>query len=191
MTQAGVMGKVLPLSLIKTHCRIEAEQVTQDTLLLQLEAAAVRAAEGIIHGPLLERECITVLSAWPVSPCLLLPVAHPKRVNEIRVMRNGRQQNWADYRLLRDDCMPAGRVKPIGAWPLADNVPDAITLRYSAGISATPEDMPEDIRQWLLFRIATFLEFSEQFVQGAGLDVLPGNIVDSLLDPYRLDEVVL
>jgi hypothetical protein len=70
-------------------------------------------------------------------------------------------------------------------WPMVDDDSDAIRIRYQAGLAATGEDVPEAVRQWLRFRVASCYQFREQFVSGQVAN-LGSVLVDSLLHAYQV-----
>ena len=178
---------VLTLEQIKRQCNIDPDLTEDDELLKQLERAAVRACEGRLHGPLLKEIWRDTRGQWPPIPSLLLPTANASAVQSIMIRQKGQQVAWADFVALADG--PVMVIKPRASWPVIDNIPDAIQVTYSAGFGEDSDRVPEDIRQWLLYRVSTFYEYREQFIAGTIVTDLPKSFVDELLTPYSLWEI--
>lgn len=180
---------VLTLDEIKAQCRLESDFADEDALLQTMERAAVRACEGMIGGPLLTAVWREVLARWPAVRQLPLEASGATSVDKIELVRGGEVTVWAEWRGIADHRQLC--VSPQGNWPQVDPVPDAITITYRAGFGTEGSTVPEDIRQWLLFRVATLYEYRQQFVVDGSVSELPSNYVDCLLDPYRINRVVI
>ncbi|MDE1714934.1 hypothetical protein PWG14_20815 (plasmid) [Chromobacterium amazonense] len=188
-------GPVLTVEEMRQQCRIDAgwspeETAAEDKLLQRLERAAVRACEGKLGGPLLMADYRLTLDGWPALPWLALPTANAKTVSTIQLLQGGQRQPWADCLALSDG--PRLQLQPrASAWPVVDAAPDAIQIDYRAGLADSCDAVPEDVRQWLLFRVGTYYEHREALIAGATLAELPNSFVDGLLAPYQLREVAL
>lgn len=179
---------VLTLDEMKAQCRIELDFTDDDMLLHQMEKSAVRACEGMIGGPLLTAVWREVLPRWPLVPWLHLEASGAQAVDSVELVQGGQVVLWDGFRAIPDGRQL--RLAAVGAWPQVDSVPDAITVTYRAGFGDDAAAVPEDIRQWLLFRVATLYEYRTQFVNGT-LEQLVRGFVDSLLDPYILNQAVI
>ncbi|NDV11668.1 head-tail connector protein [Crenobacter caeni] len=181
---------VLTLGEIKQQCRIDPDITDEDVLLAQIERAAVKSAEARIGGPVLDAVCTDTLDAWPSLPWLHLGIAGAREVTGVTVRQAGQRQPVAlsafhvaaDGRLL---CL-----KPRNGWPPVDREPGAIEISYLAGFGASPDAVPDDLRQWLRFRVATLYAYREEISSGNAVE-LPGCVVDSLISHYRPDGVAL
>ncbi|MTD32623.1 head-tail connector protein [Paludibacterium denitrificans] len=201
-------ASVLELADIKRQCRIDDDLTEDDSLLVMLEKAAVRACEKRIRGPVLTATYMETLAEWPAVPRLTLQTAGAFEVTDIALSIGGNPFPRHDFHALPSP--PALQIKPhhlapaCGAirhdghlhrssrlWPHVDAVANAIQIRYKAGLAETGDNVPEDVRQWLLFTIGTLYEYRERFVVGQTVTEVPGGFVDSLLDPYTLREVTL
>lgn len=201
-------ASVLELADIKRQCRIDDDLTEDDSLLVMLEKTAVRACEKRIRGPVLTATYQETLAEWPAVPWLTLQTAGAFEVTDITLSIGGNPFPWHDFHALPSP--PALQIKPhhlapaCGAirhdghlhrsshlWPHVDAVANAIQIRYKAGLAETGDNVPEDVRQWLLFTIGTLYEYRERFIVGNLVTEIPGGFVDSLLDPYVLHEVML
>lgn len=178
---------VLTLEQIKRQCNIDPDLTEDDELLKQMGRAAVRACEGKLHGPLLKEVWKETRGQWPPIPSLLLPTANASSVQSIMIRQSGQLVPWTDYVAVADGSVMI--IKPRTIWPVIDNTPDAIQITYAAGFGEVGERIPEDIQQWLLYRVSTFYEYREQFVTGTIVTDLPKSFVDELLTPYILWEI--
>ncbi|RQO68224.1 hypothetical protein DBR44_16250 [Aquitalea sp. FJL05] len=184
------MAAILMLDEIKQQCRIEPDQTEEDDLLQQMEAAAVRACEDKIGGPLLHTPRQLVLSRWPLQGFLLLPTPNAFQVDRVEILQQGVMQEWTSWSARAEPESNALYLYCRQAWPLVDQDSDAIRIRYQAGLAASGEGVPEAVRQWLRFRVATYYQYREQFVSG-NVANLGTALVDSLLHAYQFQEVVL
>lgn len=181
---------VLQLDEIKQHCRIDADLTDDDQLLALFERAAVASAEAKVGGPLLTAECRDTFDAWPKLPWLHLGIAGGREVTEVRVIRDGAE---VIVPLADLHTEPDGRllcIKPRQAWPACDTTPGAVRITYRAGFGDDADGLPDDLLQWLRFRVATLYTYREEMTDGNVVE-LPDSIVDSLITHYRPDGVVL
>lgn len=181
---------VLALDDMRQQCRIDDDDVASAQQLVVIERAAVASAEAKIGGPILMADCRDTLDAWPSLPWFHLGIAGGREVAAIVVMRDGVAVplSLADFYI-----EPDGRllcIKPLRGWPLADCRPGAIRIDYKAGFGETAAAVPEDIRQWLRFRVATLFAFREELTE-SDMVALPGGVVDSLITHYKPDGVYL
>ncbi|MEN3813325.1 phage head-tail connector protein [Chromobacterium piscinae] len=178
---------VLTLDEVREQCRIDADLTDDDTLLQMIERAAVASAEARIGGPLLLAECCETLDAWPGLPWLYLDIAGGREVVAIEALQHGQRQPLPldAFHIERGERRLC--IKPLKGWPVVDPVPGAIAIVYRAGFAEAGPDVPEDVRQWLRFRVATLYAFREE-VSAGSVVALPDSLVDSLIAHYRPTE---
>lgn len=181
---------VLTLGEIRLQCRIDADITDEDVLLTLIERAAVKGAEAKIGGPVLDASCLDTLDAWPRLPWLHLGIAGAREVTAITALQQGERVPLAlaDFHIEVDGRLLC--IKPRKSWPQVDCEPGAIEVSYTAGFGAEADAVPDDLRQWLRFRVATLYAYREE-VAGGGEVALPGGILDSLITHYRPDGVPL
>lgn len=182
---------VLTLDDIKTQCRIDADLTDEDALLVQMERAAVRACEGKLGGPLLNAVYRETLSGFPAVDWLHLPITRASTISAVTLKQDGQAVPWTEYQTAIEDNGNRLKLAPRDRWPTVDRTLDAVVIDFTAGFGAAGADVPEDIRQWLLYRVGTLYGFREQFMAGVSVADLPGNFVDGLLTPYIPDGVVI
>lgn len=71
------------------------------------------------------------------------------------------------------------------SWPANRDVPDAVRVRFVAGLAADEATVPADLRAWLLMTVSTLYMQRESIATGAAVAELPGRFVGALLDKYR------
>ncbi|OHX20504.1 head-tail connector protein [Chromobacterium sphagni] len=174
---------VLTLEEVRQQCRIDADLTDDDSLLQMIERAAVASAEARAGGPLLMADCRETLDTWPGLPWLYLEIAGGREVVAIEAMQQGQRQPLPlnAFHIEQD-----GRrlcLKPLRSWPEVDPVPGAISIAYRAGFAEDGQDVPEDMRQWLRFRVATLYAYREEISAGSVV-ALPDGLVDSLIAHY-------
>ena len=83
-----------------------------------------------------------------------------------------------------------GYLSPVTAWPSDGNSPADIMIKFKAGwqvVEGLPTT-PEDIRIWIMVRVAGLYEQRENFVLGKsgrfGVSNMPRDFIDSVLDSY-------
>jgi uncharacterized phiE125 gp8 family phage protein len=71
-------------------------------------------------------------------------------------------------------------------WPYAQQVPNAVAIRYVAGYGAASA-VPQCVKNWMLMKIAVAWEYRGALVAGErGFSELPSEFFDGLLDPERI-----
>lgn len=182
---------VLTLADIKEQCRIELDNTVEDALLERMERAAVRACEGKLGGPLLNATYRETLGGFPVVDWLHLSITRARAIDAITLKQGGQAVPWTDFQAVLEDNENRLKLAPCDRWPAVDRALDAVVIDFTAGFGAAGESVPEDIRQWLLYRVGTYYEYRDQFVTGVNVADLPGHFVDALLEPYTPDQVVI
>lgn len=174
---------VIDLPAIKAQCRVDIDD--DDQLLTDMALAAQRMCEGRIGGPLLTADCVETLSAWPVTGYIVLEVARAQEVTKFYVRTRGERVEFADFHAVLQDRGTLLVLAPNGQWPLIDERLDAIEIEYTAGFGDTPDAVPEDVKQWLLYTVSTMYSYREEFVTGASVQELPSNFVDRQINRYK------
>ncbi|RXZ42706.1 head-tail connector protein [Crenobacter cavernae] len=182
---------VLSLDDIKQQCRIEPDDTFEDALLQQMERAAVRACEGKLGGPLLNATYREALSGFPAVDWLHPAITRPHTISAITLKQDGQTVPWTDYQTVLEDNESRLKIAPRERWPKVDRALDAVVIDFTAGFGDSATAVPEDIKQWLLYRVGTLYGFREAFIAGAAVNDLPGHFVDGLLTPYLPDGVVI
>ncbi|WP_415257660.1 head-tail connector protein [Thauera phenylacetica] len=173
--------EAVDLAAAKLHLRVD--HADEDALITQLIAAAVDMASQHTGRSIAKCTWDLVLDAFPIAGLRLLwpPVLAVAEVKYVDVA--GADQVLAPAKYVVDPHSEPGRlVVAVGeTWPATAAVPNAVTVRYTAGYGA---DCPEPIRQWILLQVGHWYRNRESINVGNIVNAMP--YVDGLLDRYRV-----
>lgn len=187
----GPAAEPITLAQAKAQLRVE---VTDDDVLIEGLIAAVR--QGVE-----ERGYALITQTWDLHldrfPSIIrIPRAPVQSISSITyVDTDGETQELAAALYTADlTCTPARIVPAYGeSWPSTRRVPQAVTVRFVAGYGdggatpdgagATPDPVPERIRQAMKVDLAGLYYVRSPLVAGA---VTPLPTVDRLLTNYTL-----
>lgn len=162
---------------------------TDDALLTRLIKVARQEAENLTHRTLIASGWLRTLDAFPAAVHLIRgPVISVDSI--LYDDEDGIEQtlNPADFVLDKSDGMRCYVVPAYGkAWPSTRAHINAVRVAYTAGFGAAAADVPEDLRHWIMVRVATLYEHREQFVTGT--IVSPAPYMQTLLEPYVMPVV--
>lgn len=180
----------LTLQQVKAHLRVE--HADDDSVIEPLIAAArqhVDGRAGILGRALLTQQWDWTLDRFPLSRdmALLLPLPPLQSVDQVSYIDTaGVLQVWdpAEYRV--DTAHQSGRLAPAFGfdWPQTQGVLAAVTIRFTAGYGANPDDVPEPIRWALLLMIGHWYTRREAVAE-RDLAELPIG-AEALLATYRI-----
>lgn len=174
---------VEPISLDEAKAHLRVDVPDEDALIASIIKAVRLACEAQTQRTLIETTWEQVHDAFPEAVCLRMPrvlqVLSVKYLDESGVEQTLAQ---ADYIVDRDS--EPGHIVPAPgkAWPATAQVPNAVRVRYTAGFGATAQDVPQDIKLWMLLHIGHY--FHNREASAKGIDPLP--FAEGLLDPYRV-----
>ena len=166
---------VEPVSLdeLKAHLRINADQNDEDALLQHYLTTARKYAENYTW-----RAFIT--QTWRVSfdcfPCKIEAPRPPlQEVTSLQYVDTAGDTQTLDEDLYQVDAdSQPGRIIPAygQSWPsIRSGTLNAATVTFEAGYGDSPDDVPEEIRQSILFLAAHLYEQREAVVIGAGISI--------------------
>lgn len=164
---------------------------TTEPLLNILIASARRAAEAELHRYLITQTLEARFDEFPDADdaddaLLLPPLQSVASITYIDI--DGATQTLDAAQYLVDAYSAPARITPAYgyAWPSVRDQMNAVTVRFVAGYGAASA-VPQGIKNWMLYRIATLYQSRSQLVIGAGgLVEIPPSFIDSLLDPERV-----
>lgn len=176
--------QVLTLDRIKQQCRVDYDD--DDELLLEMAEAVQTECEARIEGPLLTTPCKETLNKWPVTGSFVLTIARALAIQEMRIKVDGVHTPFTDFHTVFQDEGKLMCVAPNTEWPRIDKALNAVEIDYTAGFGDTPDSVPQDIKQWMLYTIGTMYIYRENFVTGgASVHLLPNNFVDNKIIHYK------
>lgn len=177
-----------PLSLADVKLHLRVDHSADDDLINSLIQAAREGAEHLTGRSLITQTWERVLNAFPACDIELgrppvVEVVSLKYLDDAGVEQT---MNAANY-VVDADSVP-GRVVPAEGytWPITDDQPNAVRVRFTAGYGDAAEDVPAAIRSWMKLRVGTLYKLREEIVAGVSVADLPGGFAERLLDPYRI-----
>lgn len=173
---------------VKEHCAIESNG--DNSLLARMIKVARLRGEAKTGRQFVTATRETTFDRWVVDGDIELPYPPLQSVASISyVDDNGDTQTVStdDYEVITAGVV--GMVRPVDQWPTGKTM----TIRYVCGYALDTDDdptTPEDIRHWIMMKVAGFYEQREGFVVGQPIAEAPSDFVDGLLDAYRVQVVV-
>lgn len=192
----------------KLHTRIDSTD--EDALIPILVAAARAHGEQVTGRAFVERTVELTLDGFPgADGSIELPAPPLGEVLSVKYDDPaGLEQELlvTGYRIATVSDFVPPKLRPARGtvWPATEGGIETVRVRYKCGwpvsglgTEASPyaAAVPEAIKAWLLVRVTGLYEQREAFVLGQnsganGVVSMGPSFVDSLLDPYRLLEVV-
>lgn len=195
----------------KAHLNIASSVTDDDSLIASYIKAARRHGENITRRAFVATTFELVLDEFPGSfvvrelggyGCrpqsiyrehIELPRPPLQSVTSIKYLdASGTEQTLDASRYVVDTGSEPGRVFPVfgQTWPTTLDRQNAVRIRYVSGwpldLTTSPDSAttPEDIKAWLLTRVAGLYEQRESFVLGQTVAAMPRDFVDGLLDAH-------
>lgn len=170
-----------PLSLDEAKAWLRLDGGSEDALVSALVVAARGAVELACGRLLLAQGWRWRLDAWPPGGAMRIPVSPVTAVTAVSVATTeGTLTVAGDDWLLADTSDPA-RLVFLRPPPVPDAVAGGITITGTAGIGATPADLPEPLRHAVRLTLAALWE-------NRGDAAVPGAVPPaalSLIAPWR------
>lgn len=172
---------------IKEHCVIGNDD--DNSILRRLVKVARMGGETFIEHQFVTATRETTWDSWGVSSDIELPYPPLQSVTSVTYVDDDdvlRTISTDDYEVVTAGIV--GFVRPVDEWPTGKT----LTVRYVCGwplVDGEPTT-PEDIRHWIMVRVADLYEHRESFIVGQPINVIPSNFVDGLISHYRLPAVV-
>ncbi len=199
-----------PITLAEARLHARLDSTAEDSMLAIFIAAARAHGEQETGRAFVERTVELTLDGFPgADGSIELPAPPLGEVLSVKYDDpTGGEQELAlpGYRIatVSDSVPPKLRPARGALWPVTDIGIETVRIQYKCGwpVSGLGTDVspyvvaiPEAIKAWLLVRVTGLYEQREAFVLGQnsgsnGVVQMGYSFVDSLLDPYRLLEVV-
>lgn len=188
-----------PVSLadLKVFIGLSTVTTTEDALLNALEKGARKHAENYTKRAVLPETWRLTLDGFPSShiPLMRAPVLAATDVTITYLdYTSGDSTSLSStvYGVACEAEPPYVYLKDGQSWPDHWTSPEAITINFVAGYSASATDTcPEAIETWIKMRVKQHYEYREPMQQAGQGNILPlpHAFVDGLLDPYVLIDV--
>lgn len=179
----------------KEQCRVDGD--TEDAYINRLLRAARLLVEADTRRALIRQKWRLTLDGFPnwefclPKPHLLdlAPTMDDPDLGIVYEDTSGADvtMDTTDYRLSSDD-EPARITPPhFGYWPITSEQVGNVRITFQSGYGDNPEDVPDGIKQAILFAVAHWYKNREPVVEGT---MMPMPMAfDRLLDDYRCTEI--
>jgi uncharacterized phiE125 gp8 family phage protein len=178
----------LPVLLeeVMEHLRLDPLDEAEQALISGYIAAAVSHVETTLNRYLLNTVVETTLPCFPVRAIELR--GRVQSVTSITYLDLEGVEQTVDpdaYRV--NTASEPGRVyQKVGYfWPTTLDQEDAVTVRYTSGYGATPETIPQGIKQAVFLLVSLWYEQRLPVVLGTSVSALPFS-VECLLAPHKV-----
>jgi uncharacterized phiE125 gp8 family phage protein len=169
---------------LKTHLGIEGDG--GDALIAGHIKAARRVVEAATGRALIEQCWDLALDEFAAT--IELPLAPVLWVSQIDYIATDGHRRTLPVSAYQVDLMsPVCRIRPAfeRVWPETRRQMNAVIIRFVAGYSDLPSELPEDLAAAVMLVAATLYEYREPTQFPGGQATLPP-LVRALLAPYRL-----
>lgn len=179
---------ITPVSVddIKSHLRID--HASDDDLLQEYLNAATQAVENYVHRQLITATFKQYRDAFPSSGMIILDRPPLLTVTSITYTdTDGATQTWPtnQYTVVADAIL--GYVVPSydsSGFPSTRDVPNAVTITYTAGYGATAASVPASIRQ-IIRNWTGDMYAKRETISDTNVIIVPGWVERALI-PYKV-----
>ena len=173
-----------PISIEEAKSHLRVVGTDDDAYITALIVGARCRAEHLTGRALMPQTLELALDGFgdvidlPRPP--LVSVTSVKYLDESGVL-----QTMVEVDYLLDSHSEPARLKPAygATWPATRRQMNAVLIRYQA-VYENAEAVPQEVKDWMLIRIATAYEVRESVIVGASVAEVP--YVDRLLDAARI-----
>jgi uncharacterized phiE125 gp8 family phage protein len=168
-----------PVSLEEAKTHLEISDDSKDTYILMQIKRARRMCEGYAGLSFITQEREVKMDYFPCNTPqnryaeIIVPYGPVQDVSVTYTDSNGDEQTLVqgtDFKLLSGDLariVPLNESGDIGSWPSTKNVPDCITITYTAGYDdVSGERIPEEAKLAILLQVGTLFENRQDEVVG-------------------------
>lgn len=178
---------------VKAHCNIES--TADDVLLNGYIAAARRVGENLTKRQFVSATYELVLDRFPGwTGAIELPMPPLQSVTSVKYIdEDGVEQTLSTDLYTVDTDSEPGRIYPVydEEWPDTRGQRQAVRIRYVTGwpVETSGPTTPENIRTWVMIRVAGWYESREPIIVGTSIAELPRDYIDGLLDEWRIPTI--
>lgn len=178
-----------PVTLAEACAHCKGTMGDDDGVLNACIAAARAKAEGLMLRPIMTRTYRQSLDAFPAEE-IALAVPSVRSVSSVQYTDTaGNPQALASdlYVLDGTTAIQPWLLPSIGtAWPETESSINSVRITFVAGLAATAEEVPADVKAWILLTVGFLYGQREAFDMTGKVAAIPNRWVDSLLDPHRV-----
>lgn len=172
-----------PVTLAEAKLHLRVDHTDEDALIGMLIASARSQAETRTGRRLMAQTVEARQPRFSANNRIadVAPIRSVVAVEYLDYLGALQTMDPSGYRLSDEDALICA---PNISWPNHQIAPDAVRIRVECGW-LTAAEVPAEIRQWVLLRVATAYANREAVVEGQ-LSTLPRDFTDGLLDAWRV-----
>lgn len=158
-----------PVSLDEAKLQLRITDDVENELVERLIGFCRRRAEDIADRSLITQKISYRLDAWPSGDLILLPRSPVSAIDSIKYIDTaGVEQTLAAAVYSLDSYSIPARLQPAydQEWPDLREVPNAVTVAYTAGFGAAAANVPLEFVQAILLMMGDYYEFRESIIVG-------------------------
>lgn len=180
-----------PITLDEAKEHLRVTDNNSDSYIQGLIAMVTEYVEGVSGRTLITTQYQWKLDGFPCQQFLYVPKPPLQSVNAITYIDTDEStQTWGSTYYTADTVSQPARISPAyqESWPITLNVPNAVTLTFTAGYGSHLGAVPEPLKHALKFLVAHYWAYRQETVAGAALITsvnLPKNS-DWLLASYQV-----
>ncbi len=175
-----------PVSVSEAKQYLRVDSAVEDPVVASLILAARLHIEGALDIAMVTQSWSYYLDCWPEDGRIDIPLGPLQSVDSVRVYDESDVAQTipaSSYLVDLSSLRPRVIRNTGGTWPRPGRPANGIEIAVTAGYSATPEQVPQPIRQALLMLVAHWYEQREPIVFDQP-EALPHGVAE-LLAPYR------
>lgn len=166
---------VVELDVVKNHLRVVDD--SEDGMIKDYLAAAINEAETYLSRPLITQTLVLQLDKFPRGREIEILRPPVQSIESVKYYdAAGIQQTLDSDRYFADTVSEPAlvRLKSAYEWPdTQEDRPNAVEVTFVAGYGLTPETVPAQIRQGILFTAAHFFSMRENVITGITVTEVP------------------
>ena len=178
-----------PLTTAEAKSHLRVDFTDDDTLIDALVVAAREYGEGFTGRAFVTQTWDYFADRFPAdNGAIYLPRPTLQSVTTLKyVDTDGTQQTLASSKYRVDINSEPGRVTPAYGeeWPSIRPVTNAVEVRFKAGYGDAGTDVPDQIKQAILFLVGHMYEHREAVITGTIVSKVP-MATEYMLWPYRV-----
>lgn len=175
------------LAEAKAVCRVDADITADDTMITAMIKAARSQCEQILCRTIVRAQYERALDAFPDGGIALAWPTVDGITSVQYVDAAGVLQTLLPTLYTLDSREDQGWVLPADGtdWPVTLDTANAVRVTFTTRWTQGGNDAwPEDIRSWIMMRVATLYKFREQIAAGVSVAELPRDHGMGLLDRW-------
>jgi len=161
-----------PITLEEAKEHLRVTDTNSDSYIQGLIAMVTEYVEGVTSRTLITTQYTWTRDEFPRAQCMLVPKPPLQSISSITYIdTNQSTQTWGSTYYTVDTASVPARICPAyqETWPITLNVPNAVTVTYTAGYGNHLGAVPEGIKHAIKFLVAHYWSNRQESVTAAAL----------------------